>query len=355
MLTELDNANDNLAAAKEKNESLKGAAKEKEKVNEAPLAAKVSDIQAKVDAAGKELDKAYQAYDKAIKFGEEDANLIQEKANSLYTNKRYNDAADTWKRLLDKGLATEGNMFMIGRSYYQGKEYDKAEAIFNQMIEKYPDHLQAYLWIANNASAKDPDAKGGLAKEKFIALLAKAAADSVKNQDEIVDALRYLGYNALQAKNYDEARRYYTRMVGLDPNNKELVIKALSSMSTLNMEQGNYDQAVDNNNKILALDPGNSQAKSTIQYISQLKASAKPKAHPNEITGVIKDKATGQPIVGASVRVKDTAAEAWTNAKGEYKFTMPEASTTLVISAKDYKSIEIPVTKVRVYNASLGK
>lgn len=355
LLADLERANDDLTSAKEKNESLKGPAKEKEKVNEAPLAAKVSELQAKADAANKELDKAYEAYDKAIKFGEEDINLIQEKANSLYTNKRYAAAADTWKRLLDKGLATEGNMFMIGRAYYQGKEYEKAEAVFNQMIEKYPDHIQAYLWIANNASAQDPDAKGGLAKSKFIALLSKAATDSVKYQNEIFDALRYLGYSALQAKNYDEARKYYSRMIGLDPNNKEIVVKALSSMSTLNMEQGNYDQAVENNNKILALDPGNAQAKSTIMYISQLKASAKPKAHPNEITGVIKDKATGQPIVGASVRVKDTAAEAWTNAKGEYKFTMPEASTILVISAKDYRSIEIPVTKSRVYNASLGK
>jgi tetratricopeptide (TPR) repeat protein len=355
LYTDLEKANADLTAAKEKTESLKGPAKDKEKLNEAPLAAKASEIQAKIDAMDKELDKAFEAYEKAIKFGDEDINLIQEKANSLYTNKRFVAAADTWKRIMDKGLATEANMFMIGRSYYQGKEYDKAEAVFNQMIEKYPDHLQAYLWIANNASAKDPDAKGGLAKQKFIALLGKAATDSVKYQNEIFDALRYLGYSALQAKNYEEARKYYSRMIGLDPNNKEIVVKALGSMSTLNMEQGNYDQAVENNNKILALDPGNAQAKSTIMYISQIKASAKPKAHPNEITGVIKDKSTGQPIVGASVRVKDTAAEAWTNAKGEYKFTMPEASSTLVISAKDYKTIEIPVTKVRVYNASLGK
>jgi tetratricopeptide (TPR) repeat protein len=355
LLTELEKANTELTAVREKNESLKGAAKEKDKVNDAPLAAKAAEIQSRITISEKELDKAYDAYEKAIKFGEEDANLIQEKANSLYTNKRFVDAANTWKRILDKGVESESSMFMIGRSYYQGKDFDKAEEIFNQMIAKYPDNMQAYVWSANIASAKDPDAKGELAKQKFNALLAKAAADSVKYQNEIFDALRYLGYSALQAKNYDEAKKYYSRMIGLDPNNKEIVIKALSSMSTLNMEQGNYDQVVDNNNKILALDPGNGQARSTITYISQLKASAKPKAHPNEITGAIKDKSSGQPIVGASVRVKDTAAEAWTNAKGEFKFTMPEASTILVISAKDYKSIEISVTKSRVYNASLGK
>ncbi len=355
LYADLEKANADLTAVKEKNEALKGPAKDKLKVSEEPFVAKVNEIQAKMATAEKELDKAYEAYEKAIKFGEEDVNLIQEKANSLYTNKRYADAADTWKRLISKGIESEGNYMMIGRSYYQAKEYDKADEIFNTMISKYPDQMQGYVWSANNASAKDPDAKGGLAKQKFLALLTKAASDSVKNENEIFDALRYLGYSALQAKNFEEAKRYYTRMINLDPNNKEIVIKALGSMSTLNMEQGNYEQAVENNNKILSLEPGNAQAKSTISYISQLKASAKPKAHPNEITGVIKDKASGQPIVGASVRVKDTAAEAWTNAKGEYKFTMPEESTTLVISAKDYKTIEIAVTKVRVYNASLGK
>jgi hypothetical protein len=53
--------------------------------------------------------------------------------------------------------------------------------------------------------------------------------------------------------------------------------------------------------------------------------------------------------------VKDTAAEAWTNTKGEYKFVMPEASETLVISAKGYRTILVPVTKKRIYSASLSK
>ncbi|MEI7828207.1 MAG: tetratricopeptide repeat protein [Prolixibacteraceae bacterium] len=354
MLVELDKANAELAKVKEKNESLKGAAKEKEKVDEAPLASKVNDLQTSVNTTEKELARAYDAYEKAITFSDEDANLIQEKANSHYMHRHYSQAADSWKRLIARGKDSEENFLQIGKAYYQGKEFDKAEAVFNQLITKYPDYLPAYLWDANNASAKDPDNKLGLGKQKFSALLSKASVDSIKNANEIYDALRYLGYNALQADNYDAAKAYYNRMANFDPQNKDIVIKAHSSMATLYMSMGEYSRANEYYNKILALDPGNAQAKSSVQYIAALQSSAKPKAHPNEITGVIKDK-SGQPIAGASVRVKDTAAEAWTNAKGEYKFTMPEASTILVISAKDYKSIEIGVTKSRVYNASLGK
>ncbi|MEI6276580.1 MAG: tetratricopeptide repeat protein [Prolixibacteraceae bacterium] len=352
--TEMDKANTELTRQKEKTESLKGPAKDKEKANEEPLTAKVNEIQGRMTAIDKELTKAYEYYEKAIAFGEEDANLIQEKANSQYTNKRFVDAADSWKRLIAKGKDSEDNLFMIGRAYYQGKDFDKAEEIFNAMIAKYPDHLNAYLWSANIASAKDPDAKAGLAKPKFIALLTKATTDSVKYQNEIFDALRYLGYNALQANNYDEARKYYSRMINLDPNNKDMVIKALSSMVSLSMQQGEFGKAMEYDNKILALDPSNAPAKSSISYIQQLQSSAKPKANPNEISGVIKD-SSGVPIGGASVRVKDTAAEAWTTGKGEYRFTMPEASSILVIGAKGYKTVEIPVTAKRVYSATLAK
>lgn len=143
-------------------------------------------------------------------------------------------------------------------------------------------------------------------------------------------------------------------MLNLAPDNKEFQVKALNSLSTMYLSVGNYANAVEVNNKILAIDANNASAKSNLQYIQALQTNAKPKANPNEITGVIKDSG-GNPIPGASVRVKDTAAEMWTNGKGEYKFTMPEASTTLVISAKGYATKEIPVTKSRVYNVTLSK
>ena len=255
---------------------------------------------------------------------------------------------------MPKGKNSDENYLQIGKAYYQGKDYDKAEEVFKELETKSPNYIAAYSWDANNAVAKDPDSKLGIAKDKFKALIAKAAADSVKYSEDIFNALRYLGYNALQSEKHEEAKAYYNRMFNLDPNNKDYQIKALGSMNTMYMTMGDYGKAVECNNKILALDPNNAQAKSNTQYIQSLQSSAKPKANPNEITGVIKD-SSGSPIASASVRVKDTAAEAWTNAKGEYKFTMPEASSTLVISAKGYATKEVAVTKSRVYNAALSK
>jgi tetratricopeptide (TPR) repeat protein len=354
MLAELDKANTELTELTDKDKSPKGLTKEKRAEEEAALTAKIRDIEKRINACDSELLKAYDAYEKAITFGEEDVNLIHEKANAYYTNRHYSKAADTWKRLINKGKDNDENYFQIGRAYYQGKDFDKAEEIFNTMIAKYPDHIKAYLWLANTASAKDPDSKTGLAKEKFIALLSRAERDSVRNKNDIYDALRFLGYNALKSKNYDEAGRYYLRMAGLDPDNKEFELTALNSLIALSMQQEDYGKVLEYDNKILAIDPGNEAAKASIKYLLALKASSKPKVSPNQITGVIVDD-IGQPILGASVRVKDTAAEAWANAKGEFQFTMPEDSKSLIIKAKGFKTIEVPVTAKRIYNARLIK
>ena len=352
-LVELEQATAELAKLREKNEALKGP-KESERVSEEPLTGKIAELQDSVDMQAKELNQAFDAYEKAITFENEDLNMIQEKANFQFANRFYAAAADTWSRLLTKGKDSEANYLQIGRAYYQGKDYDKAEALFDQMISKYPDSITGYVWAANNASAEDPDSKTGIAREKFILLLDKAATDSVKYANEMFDALRFLGYDALQSDKNDLAKDYYTRMLNLAPDNKDFQIRAYSSLSSLYMSMGDYAKAIDVNNKILALDSNNASAKSTLQYIQSAQASAKPKANPNEISGVIKD-AAGNPIAGASVRVRDTAAEMWTNSKGEYRFTMPEASKVLVISANGYTTKEVVVTKSRVYNVSLSK
>jgi tetratricopeptide (TPR) repeat protein len=349
---EADNEAAELSKLEARYPAAKGPAKEKAKADIDALKAKVDAAHTNITEAEAELTKAFDAYDKAINFtDEEDLNLIYEKGSVQYAARKYADAAATWAQLLDKGKDSENDYIQVGRAFYQDKAFDKASEVFSKMTEKYPDNLQGYLWMANTASAKDPDSELGLAKPRFEALLQKAAADSVKNVKEMYDAMRYLGYEALQNKRYDDAKAYYNRMMNLSP---DYVTRAHSSLSTMYMTMGDYPKAIEENNRILAADPGNDAARTAIQYINQLQKSALPKAHPNEITGVISD-SSGEPIPGASVRVKDTAAEAWTNARGEYKFVMPEASETLVISAKGYQTIEIPVTKRRTYNASLEK
>jgi tetratricopeptide (TPR) repeat protein len=351
---EADKSETELGKMQEKLASLpKGAAKDKMKADVDAYAAQLAETRAQLAKADTEITRAFDAYDKAINFDGEDLKLENEKAMYLNAFKRNVEAGDAYSKLLEKGRNSEADYIQAGKAYYTGQAFEKADTIFNQLIKKYPESLQGYLWLANSASSQDPDSKLGLAKPKFENLLQRASVDSVKYAKEMFDALRYLGYNALTNSKYENAKAYYNRMVNLAPNNNDFKVKAYTSLGTLYFEMGDYNKAVEYTNKVLELEPSNESAKSYLKYIISVR-DAGPKVDKNQISGLIKD-SEGIPIANASVRVKDTACEAWTNAKGEYKFIMPEASSILVISAKGYQSKEVPVTKARVYNSTLKK
>ncbi len=131
----------------------------------------------------------------------EDLNLLYEKGTVQYAAHMYADAASTWSQLLEKGRDSENDYIQVGRAFYQDKAYDKADEIFAKMAEKYPDNLQPYLWMANTAAAKDPDFDLGIASAQIPDSSPEGCRRlRKKNVKEIYDALRFLGYEALQNK-----------------------------------------------------------------------------------------------------------------------------------------------------------
>jgi tetratricopeptide (TPR) repeat protein len=251
----------------------------------------------------------------------------------------------------------------VGRAYYNAGRYQGADSIFNVILKSSPDFVPAYLWIGRTYSKMDPDTKLGLAKPKFEKVLSVAATDSLKNESEMVESLGYLGYYYMVNENYAKSKDCYNRMINLNPANKDSKVKGYNGIGMVELRSTSAEKtnegrlpilarAADAYSKILAIDPNNVSAKTQLNYIHEFEAQIKKGINPNEIKGVIKNKA-GLPIAYASIRVKDTAAENLSNAKGEYKFEIPQGSEVLIISAKGYKSVEIPITKSRVYNATL--
>ncbi|NMC41076.1 MAG: hypothetical protein GYA43_07885, partial [Bacteroidales bacterium] len=107
--------------------------------------------------------------------------------------------------------------------------------------------------------------------------------------------------------------------------------------------------------KALAIDPSNETAKASLRYAQDYEAAVRKGINPNEQKGVVRDSA-GQPIANASVKVKDTAAETYTNTRGEFKFEIPQASEALIISAPGYQSKELPVVRpLKPINVVLDK
>jgi tetratricopeptide (TPR) repeat protein len=367
--TQLDRENAKYAAA---------SAAEKTKLKPAldDLTAKVTKLEASVKLANADIDRAIAEYNKALNFGKKDQSnteltskdksILNEMATTCYAYRRYAEAAKIWTKLIDPTSPNNITEYMqVGRSYYTAEKYKSADSIFNVVIKKSPDYLPAYLYIARTYSRMDPDTKQGLARPKFEKVLEVAGKDSIKNESEMIEALTYLGYYNMENGNYTRAKEIYDRMIQLDPNDKEYKIRGYNGLGSLETRAAGQEKTLEGKlgflakadedySKIIALDPNNASAKSNLRWVQEYIASVKKGINPNEIKGVVTS-TTGEPLAYASVRVKDTAAENLTNTKGEYKFEIPQGSETLVISAKGYKTIEIPITKSRVYNIKLEK
>ena len=371
---ELNSLKIQLDKEKSKLATAPAAEKPKYKTTVDELTKKIGNTEAGLSAANKEIDRAFAEYNKALNFKRTDPNsttytsqeraLLSEMANSYYAFRRYDGAAKTWAKLIDP--AKENNMpdyMQVGRAFYNGEKYKSADSVFSFIIKKSPDYLPAYIYTARTYSKMDPDTKSGLARPKFEKVISIAQKDSLKNESEMMEALTYLGYYNMENGNYTKAKDYYNRMINLNPANKENKIRGYNGLGNLETKAAGQEKTLEGKlaflaksadayERIIAIDPMNSSAKSNLKWVQDYQASVKKGINPNEIKGVVTN-AAGQPVAYASVRVKDTAAENLTNAKGEYKFEIPQGSEYLVISAKGYKAQEVAITKSRVYNIKL--
>jgi tetratricopeptide (TPR) repeat protein len=353
---ELDAARKNLSNARSQNQG-------KWRARIDSLNTRKSQLSNDVLRADKEIDRAFVAYNKALEYDKKDINLLSEIANGYYSYRRYEGAARTWEKLLDLGRNDVSNYLQIGRAYYLAKNYSKADSVFKVVTTKFPDNIQSYLMIARTYSQMDPDSRRGLAKPKFETFIAKASVDTVANSKELVEAFGYLGYYHLKKENYSDANYWYDRILTIDPGNREFLVKGFSGKANVSFMMSEtvkeldaklpyFDRSIFFYNKALDADPGNQNVRSSVDYVTSVKKNTMAHINPNELKGVIRNN-SGQPISGASIRVKDTAAEITTNTKGEFKFEIPLSSEVLIISAKGYQTKEVPITKSRIYNVEL--
>jgi len=366
MADDLSSSEQQLQKDKAKFNSATAADKAKLKPALDDLTAKVGKLTADVANSKKEIDRGFQQYEKVLELKPQDKGVISEMAFNYNLFKRYNEAAKAMAQLIDPSKDDFDAYMKIGRAFYNGENYKAADSVFNIILNKSPNYLPAHVQIARTYSKMDPDFKMGLAKAKFDKVIDVAEKDSVKNENELVEAFSYLGYYYMSKNDNKTSRDYYDRLIALNPNNKENKIKGYNGIGLIernlvtNEKQNEgrllvLSRSTDAFNKILTIDPNNASAKNNLAYNREWEAQIKKGINPNEIHGVVTDAATGSVIAYASIRVKDTAAENLSSSKGEFRFEIPQSSEFLVISARGYKTVEIPVTKSRVYSVALSK
>jgi tetratricopeptide (TPR) repeat protein len=333
------------------------AAAEKQKLKPAldTLTAKVARSNKQIATADKEVDRAFGEYNKALSFDPEDMGTLTEMANAYYNFRRYEQAAKTWSKLIALGKNEPKDYLQLGRWYLNAENYKAADSVFSDVLKKNPKLLEAFVFEARTFAKMEGDPKVGTARPKFEKLLEVAATDSIKNEEAMMEALQYLAYHYMVNDNYNKAKENFTRMTTLDPSNKDYKARGFSGLAQLETRMASSEKTIEgklpyltkaeeNYNKILAFDPGNEIIKTALKYVQDYEASVKKGINPNEMKGVIKNSA-GQPVANASIRVKDTAAETYSNAIGAFKFEIPMASEAIIITAPGYKTKELPVTR----------
>jgi tetratricopeptide (TPR) repeat protein len=319
------------------------------------LTAKVAKLDKQIAAANKEIDRAFGELDKAMTFDPEDLSVMTEQANSYYNFKRYDQAAKTWSKLIALGKNEPKDYMQLGRWYLNAENYKRADSVFMDVIKKNPKMIEAYVFDARTIAKMEGDPKVGTARPKFERIIEAASADSIKYEDQIMEAFGYLAYHYMLNDNYNKSKEYFLRMTTIDPGSKENKIRGYSGLAQLDIKMAGNEKALDGKlpyldkaeesyNKILAFDPANESTRTALKYVQDYRKQVKSGINPDEQKGTVKN-AAGQPIANASVRVKDTAAETYSSSTGAFKFEIPRASETLVISAQGYKTKEIPVVR----------
>jgi tetratricopeptide (TPR) repeat protein len=166
---------------------------------------------------------------------------------------------------------------LIGKSYYQLKEYHNADSIFNKIILAQPDNMQAYLYLARTASSLDPTSELGLAQPKFEALVEKVGTETTKYAKELQEAYTYLGFYYLQKQDYAVSKTWYKKLFELDPANKQWQIQALKSQALIAYKEKNYVEARDLYTEIKKLDPADLDAAKAIQDLTKAINAAQKK------------------------------------------------------------------------------
>jgi tetratricopeptide (TPR) repeat protein len=366
LLAENDRLETQLERERSRYAAASTAEKAKMKTNLDTLVKRNARIDRQIAMADIEINRGFGEFAKALTFDPEDRALLTEIANSYYRFGRYDLAARTWSKLIALGKNEPKDYMQLARWYYTSEKYKTADSVCSIVLKMDPNYLEAYVYSARSFSKMEADAKAGLAKPKFETVIEKAKADSVKNGAALMEAFGYIAYHYLQNDNIERAKEYFGRMVTLDPNNKEYKIRGYNGIAQTDTKAAGNEKTIEGRlpylakaqesyNKILALDPANESAKTSLKYVQTFEAQVRAGINPNELKGTVKN-VSGQPLANASIRVKDTAAETYSNAKGEFKFEIPMASETIIVSAKGFKPKEYPVVRpLKPLNAVLEK
>jgi len=164
------------------------------------------------------------SYERAIRLDTSRKALYDTLATMFYGKKNYTQAAKYYNvKIANSKKPAIQDYFSLGRAYYFDSAFAKADSAFMRVTELSPTWPVGYVWRARAALSLDnPDKPQGLASPYYQKVIETAATDSVKYKREMIEALKYFGNLNTLNENYDEAMKYYNRVLAISPDEADV-------------------------------------------------------------------------------------------------------------------------------------
>jgi lipoprotein NlpI len=180
--------------------------------------------QGRILARAGRADEGIKVIEKAIQGStdpEKTKELQRDLATAYSTKKDYANASRIYAQLAKNGDLTD--QFRLATVYSAGKQFSRADSVYNIINTAKPTYAPAYLSRAKANAGLDPEAKQGLAKpsyDKYIELSKAEGADPAKFREGLVEAYGYLGVYNFQKGDKAAALANFQQVLALDPSNQ---------------------------------------------------------------------------------------------------------------------------------------
>lgn len=171
----------------------------------------------------------------ALKIDSMNTDAMSEIANACIRLKKNEDAIPWFEKKIGKGKGNVLDFFNLGKVYYNLTDslrnnkdtfrINRADTLFGMFIAKQPESMNGIIWKARVKFKFDMDLKKGTAKPYYENVITKAITDSVKYSRDLVEGLDYVAsFNLFTTKDFVTAKRYYERILAIDPKNQKASI-----------------------------------------------------------------------------------------------------------------------------------
>ncbi len=159
---------------------------------------------------------------KAMELDKSNSDFVKDILTIYFKQKKYEQVTKEFEAQINNGYKADVNSyFLAARSYYQQKDFVKADSMNKVITQLVPSSPSGWIGRAQANVQIDPETTQGLAKPYFEKYLELVKIDDPKNKNNIIQAYSYLGYYYYLQKDNAATKSWFEKVLTLDPENQQ--------------------------------------------------------------------------------------------------------------------------------------